>query len=333
MDRLQIDNTKPFGCAQLTEQRDSLMLHHGGTITRIEFDKVELMDIPEFLHTEVGKMQQNLENKEMYLIRDSLNQAVCVIYGDRVVRYHTLSVEDIPLNMYAKLVQPTEERAFVPNITYPIISYIENKAGYKVTIYREAAPFTYKAASDTFSGYPDFTETIYAPPIWFRVDMTKARSATAAYIAVPQGRCTDAMNTELGMWPLPNVHPNGQVCLGYSEVQTTLTDEQRTLGMVIQLTLDQILNSNWNADLTWNFDYSKMLGKAYDQVKPAIKAKYDKIIEKNRGDSNTANLLRTLAIMSEPGGWLKINYQPLSIPRDNGVKKPISAKEFTCGNL
>jgi hypothetical protein len=102
--------------------------------------------------------------------------------------------------------------------------------------------------------------------------------------------------------------------------------------MVIQLTLDQILNSNWNADLTWNFDYSKMLGKAYDQVKPAIKAKYDKIIEKNRGDSNTANLLRTLAIMSEPGGWLKIHYQTLSVQSD-GAKKPISAKEFTCGNL
>lgn len=53
--KIELDTVTPASFAHLVERREDILLQHGGAVTRLYFDNVEVMNLDAFLQQEVSK--------------------------------------------------------------------------------------------------------------------------------------------------------------------------------------------------------------------------------------------------------------------------------------
>ena len=113
------------------------------------------------------------------------------------------------------------------------------------------------------------------------------------------------MNREktcLRLLPLPNIHTNGELCLGSSVLKATYDNaDEITEGMIIQSSLDQVFNSLWNFDLL-DSELSSVVGRSYDTLKIKNKEIFDDLIKLRTYDMYKAMQIRAVAVLTDPNG-------------------------------
>lgn len=313
---LDVDQQTPTDTSYIIENRNSILLQHGGIASRLTFKECAVMDMNTFLQMELPKMQKSRKKADdsLYVLRDTINNNITLMYDDCVLRYKCESIEEVHIDDLAKYIQTTEMKTFFPGISYPLIGYVEQPGRKDITVY--VPPRTFNYMSEKFNG-GFFQDTITMPPIWFRVTLNNALTVMGCGIAVVLQNELDPMDTVLHNWILPNVHASGDVCLGSSKlVIPDVQNMKLTEGVCIQMALDQILNSYWNLDLTWDYNYNQVLGKSYQSL-PTIDA-YEKRIASNKESAASCDILRVLRVLKEPTGYLKLNWP----------KARFTAKEF-----
>jgi len=302
---LEPDILTPGSVAFLVDSRNDFVLQHGGSVTRVGFDRLEQMSVDHFLANEVGKLKA--KDRSLTLLRDSVSGTYAVILGDQVLRYHVTSVEECPLDDVIRRLRTKDDLSLSFNIPYPMVSYVQSGGSEHVTI--ELPPTLRQFRSRIYN----VDTALYLPPMWFRVSFNAAGAMHEAAIAVVPERSAVRRKTRLYRLPLPNNWDTGRICFG--GVSFVAPGEgSKSLGERMQGALDMLFSSDWNSDLLHVPDMPTELMAA------AMAIKDDRLA--NSTASRSFNGL--LRLLGTPNGWQKIPYDNITV----------SAEEFTrCANL
>lgn len=312
--KIELDTVTPSSFAHLVERREDVLLQHGGAVTRMYFDNVEVMNLDAFLQQEVPRLKK--QQQTLTVIRDSVSKAVTLITGDQVIMYHLTNMEEVPVNELVKLIKVTSAKTFIPNIGYPIVSYVEQAAEKIITVLVENKSFIYRTKL-FLANNEEFSVRLYLPPIWFQVRLNGANTVMGMKLAAVPEKALTTEKTCLRLLPLPNIHTNGELCLGSSVLKTTYDNaDEITEGMIIQASLDQVFNSLWNFDLL-DSELSSVVGRSYDTLKIKNKEIFDDLIKLRSSDMYKAMQIRAVAVLTDPNGWKFLNMTKMSSKRQS----------------
>lgn len=321
--KIELDTVTPASFAHLVERREDVLLQHGGAVTRMYFDNVEVMNLDAFLQQEVPRLKK--QQQTLTVIRDSVSKAVTLITGDQVLMYHLTNMEEVPVNELVKLIKVTSAKTFIPNIGYPLVSYVEKAAEKIITVLVENKSFIYRTKM-FLPNDEEFSVKLYLPPIWFQVRLNGANTVIGMKLAAVPEKTLTTEKTCLRLLPLPNIHANGELCLGYSVLKATYdTADEITEGMIIQSSLDQVFNSLWNFDLL-DRELSSVVGRSYDTLKIKNKEIFDDLVKLRSSDMCRAMQIRAVAVLTDPNGWkfldmTKMSSKNRSLTEEQTVKR------------
>lgn len=322
--KIELDTVTPASFAHLVERREDILLQHGGAVTRMYFDNVEVMNLDAFLQQEVPRLKR--QQQTLTVIRDSVSKAVTLITGDQVLMYHLTNMEEVPVNELVKLIKVTSAKTFIPNIGYPIVSYVEKVAEKIITVLVENKSFIYRTKM-FLPNDEEFAVKLYLPPIWFQVQLNGANTVIGMKLAAVPEKALTTEKTCLRLLPLPNIHANGELCLGYSVLKATYdTADEITEGMIIQSSLDQVFNSLWNFDLL-DRELSSVVGRSYDTLKIKNKEIFDDLVKLRSSDMCRAMQIRAVAVLTDPNGWKFLNMTKMS-SKNRSLTEEQTVKRF-----
>lgn len=288
------------------------------------FDNVEVMNLDAFLQQEVPRLKK--QQQTLTVIRDSVSKAVTLITGDQVLMYHLTNMEEVPVNELVKLIKVTSAKTFIPNIGYPIVSYVERASEKIVTVLVENKSFIYRTKM-FLPNDEEFSVKLYLPPIWFQVRLNGANTVIGMKLAAVPEKTLTTEQTCLRLLPLPNIHANGELCLGYSVLKATYDNaDEITEGMIIQSSLDQVFNSLWNFDLL-DRDLSSVVGQSYDTLKIKNKEIFDDLVKLRSSDMCRAMQIRAVAVLTDPNGWKFLNMTKMS-SKNRSLTEEQTVKRF-----
>lgn len=302
-ERINVDDTFPCGTALLVDTPNKTFLQHGGVCTRIVFDKVEQLDLAEFLRTEVPRLNKQLN--KLTVIRNAAGGCYMVMLGDQVLRYSIKDVAEVPLDDFLVELQNNSEQIIAPNIPYPLVCQLIGRERDSITVLLPPTKRCYKYQSPSWDK-PELFD-IYTPPLWFRVSCSKAGGLLEICVAVALEQCANYRDTQLYSWPLGNVFPQGGVCMGTVTARGTNPAKAPTLRSVLGQALDMFFNSTFNDDLVDTRNCEDVLKSFYTC---GNKDRYEKLLQtcSERG----AHTLRVLCILSDPGGWRTLRYAKIT---------------------
>lgn len=322
--KIELDTVTPASFAHLVERREDILLQHGGAVTRMYFDNVEVMNLDAFLQQEVPRLKK--QQQTLTVIRDSVSKAVTLITGDQVLMYHLTNMEEVPVNELVKLIKVTSAKTFIPNIGYPLVSYVEKAAEKIITVLVENKSFIYRTKM-FLPNDEEFSVKLYLPPIWFQVRLNGANTVIGMKLAAVPEKALTTEKTCLRLLPLPNIHANGELCLGYSVLKATYdTADEITEGMIIQSSLDQVFNSLWNFDLL-DRELSSVVGRSYDTLKIKNKEIFDDLVKLRSSDMCRAMQIRAVAVLTDPNGWKFLNMTKMS-SKNRSLTEEQTVKRF-----
>ena len=322
--KIELDTVTPASFAHLVERREDVLLQHGGAVTRMYFDNVEVMNLDAFLQQEVPRLKK--QQQTLTVIRDSVSKAVTLITGDQVLMYHLTNMEEVPVNELVKLIKVNSAKTFIPNIGYPIVSYVEKAAEKIITVLVENKSFIYRTKM-FLPNDEEFSVKLYLPPIWFQVRLNGANTVIGMKLAAVPEKALTTEKTCLRLLPLPNIHANGELCLGYSVLKATYdTADEITEGMIIQSSLDQVFNSLWNFDLL-DRELSSVVGRSYDTLKIKNKEIFDDLVKLRSSDMCRSMQIRAVAVLTDPNGWKFLNMTKMS-SKNRSLTEEQTVKRF-----
>lgn len=322
--KIELDTVTPASFAHLVERREDILLQHGGAVTRLYFDNVEGMNLDAFLQQEVPRLKK--QQQTLTVIRDSVSKAVTLITGDQVLMYHLTNMEEVPVNELVKLIKVNSAKTFIPNIGYPIVSYVEKAAEKIITVLVENKSFIYRTKM-FLPNDEEFAVKLYLPPIWFQVRLNGANTVIGMKLAAVPEKALTTETTCLRLLPLPNIHANGELCLGYSVLKATYdTADEITEGMIIQSSLDQVFNSLWNFDLL-DRELSSVVGRSYDTLKIKNKEIFDDLVKLRSSDMCRSMQIRAVAVLTDPNGWKFLNMTKMS-SKNRSLTEEQTVKRF-----
>lgn len=315
---LDVDQQTPSDVAHIYETRDNVIVQHGGLASRLHFSKASVMDLDTFLTYELPKLKgSKKKSADLLVLKDVENNNITLFYDNCVLKYDVDEVEEVTLNNLSKYISTAEMKTFFPGIHYPLVGYVEKPGRKEITVALAPKKITFR--SERFKGGP-FQDTITLPPLWFRVSLNGANNILGIGIAVVLQNELDPMKTKLHHWVLPNVHSSGEVCLGSTRIEVRGLDKNMiTEGVCIQMAMDQIFNSLWNMDLTWDYKYPEIIGKSYVNL-PKIED-YENRIKTNSADKTVCDMLRLLRVLKEPSGWMSLKWPEARFSADQFLRR------------
>lgn len=312
MDNIVIDDIDQSGQTYLAETRDKVFMQQGGVCTRFSYDKCTVMDLDTFLTKEVKNLSKMRHNTmEVFQLKDLNNNYTSLILGDEVVKYNLTNVEQVPMSILTKELQANGEEVFVPDLHYPIVQYkTKNDGSRDLTI---LIPPTKRNMLFKFPGLSPLEVQLTLPEMWLRILLNSADSITDLKVAVIKERCRRSLDTTLYMLPLPHMYANGHICLGSATVTgVEPTDgERRTNGEIAELAISMLFNSTWTNHLIASQKYDKIIGNLYEEM-PKL-AKITDAISNLSADRSTAQCIRCIRCLMHPTGYLRLNYDKLSV--------------------
>lgn len=304
-DRINVDDTFPCDTAFLAESRNRACLQHGGVCTRFTFDKVEQMDLAEFLRAEVPKLTKQLD--KLTVIRDAAGGCYMTMLGDQVIRYNLRDVVEVPMDALLECCDAKKNEVYTPRISFPLVCQETGSNADSVTVLLPAAKRRFQYRPPMKVSWKE-TFDIYTPPLWFRVRYSKAKGLLGIRVAVALDQSVDIDSAQLHLWPLSNVSNDGSVCMGHVRASTACaTAENAKVNDVLGRALDMFFNSENNNDLSRDCIKSDNLDSVFSRC--ANKQKFIELMEHK--DSDTKSMLQRLCIMSQPDGWRLLEYKQL----------------------
>ena len=320
-EKINIDTVTPSSMALLTDQRQQVVLQHGGAVTRISFNEVYVMSVDDFIKHEVPKIAEAHKSDELRVLRDANTQQLSVLYGDQVIQYKVDGLDECPLNQLVELLKTRNKFVRFFNFAHPLVGYVEEGSFNIVTVYLEAQKRDLRFAIP--SG--DFSTTAYLPPLWFRVSLNQANSVCGSSIAAVPERTVRAEDTPLKHVGLPNIGGGGSVCFGSSQLTSTgYFGDSPTMSQAVEGAIMQFFGAAFNLDLL-SYVALGFCDDVYESL-PKIDT-----FEKKRVRARTEQerqLLKLLRIYQLPGGWKKLRLPPLQVRGSNGETP---ASEFLGG--
>lgn len=304
-ERISVDDTFPCDTAFLAESRNRACLQHGGVCTRFTFDKVEQMDLAEFLRTEVPKLTKQTD--KLTVIRDAAGGCYMVMLGDQVIRYNLRDVVEVPMDALLECCDTAKEQVYTPGIPFPLVCQAIGSNCDRITVMLPAAKRRFQYLPSEKSSWKE-TFDIYTPPLWFGVRTSKAAGLLEVRVAVVLDQEMSIERAQLYRWPLSNVFDSGSVCMGSVSVSSPFGSVGRSgANDVLGAALDMFFNSENNNDLSSDCFDSDNLDSVFSNC-----ANKQKFIDMMAGkDSATKSMLKRLCVMSEPDGWRLLKYKPL----------------------
>lgn len=306
MERIRIDNSTPSSMAHLVDMRDKVMLQHGGLCTRLCFDSVEQMDLETFTRVVLPKMKG--DRRTLTVIRDAAAGSFMLMLGDQVLRYKLTNVEEVGLADFAKGLQDTSDETFTPDIPYPLVlRSVRSRDGAVVVVVRvDAGPRMYR------NGRLHLCRKLYMPPVWFKVTFTKAGCILGESVAVVPENEKRWDATKLYRWPLANVFPTSQVCLGSTRLEMPAGAGGFSEGEIVQLGIDQFFNSDYNLDLLLGVEhYQRMLGDDHGDI--YMDGELEAALRANRACQGVQGMASVIKVLEDPNGWRTLSWVPLNL--------------------
>lgn len=314
---INIDTVTPSSLALLTDQREQVVLQHGGVVTRVGFDSVYAMSVEDFIKYEVPKITEARKSDELRVLRDSATQQLSLIYGDQVIQYHVTGLDECSINQLTELLCTKDKLVRVFNFARPLVSYVEDGSYNIVTVYVE------EQKRELTFGLPGgrLTTTAYLPPAWFKVTLNQSNSVMSSAIAAVPERSVRAEDTVLHHIALPNVGGGGSICMGSSHLTSKgYFGDNPTLSQAVESAIMQFFGSVFNLDL-YGYVQTLFCAKEYEAL-----PKLEKFESRMGGCSKEKKtLLQILRIYSMPGGWRKVT---LPLLPSYGYGQIIEAREF-----
>lgn len=316
---LDVDQQTPSSTAYIFETKENVILQHGGIASRVSFKKAHVMDLDTFIDVELPKLKatRRKSTEDLYVLKDVENNNITMFYDGCVLKYDVDEVEEVTLDSLSKYIATSEMKTFFPGIHYPLVGYVEKPGRKEITVALDPKKIVFK--SERFKG-GFFQDTITLPPLWFRVSLNGANSILGTGIAVVLQKEIDPLKTQLHNWVLPNVHGSGEVCLGSTRIEVKDLDKSMlTEGVCVQMAMDQIFNSLWNMDLTWDYRYPEIIGNSYLTL-PKLE-EYESRIKDNAGDKTVCDMLRLLRVLKEPNGWMTLKWPVANFTADSFLRR------------
>lgn len=304
VDRIPLDNVTPGDTAFMARGPESVILQHGGVVTRMRYRTVETMSLDTFRTQVVPRLKLDKSERALYELRDTLDGTVTLMLDDQVIKYNLASMEECGLEDFAKLLKE-EARAkdvvvTTPDLPWSLVAKVQNANRRCITIRlpeerrRYYMPL-YRVSVD-----------IWYPPLWACVKMpANGGTAHGMCLAIEKAFNMDWRKTELLQLPMPNVFDNdGSICYGDVSLATALnglvTDAQ-----VIMSMLNMFFNSEFNDHLMEYYDFKSIAEQAYNAL--PVDRTYKDLIDEHYA---IADFLKMLRVLKEKNGWRTLKYRP-----------------------
>lgn len=298
-----IDDVTPAASVFLADKREAVLLQHGGTLTRFEYDRAVVMDLDAFLRVEVPRLKK--QTNELTVIRT--DNRLLLIQGDQVVKYELNNISDVGLHAFSAHLKSNEDDVFVCEVQYPLVCRKVDSTQKTIIVYIEAPKFIYRSDS-VYQGY---STPVQLPPIWLRVSMTHVNVPVSAGVVAVLENSYLRKDTKLYHIMLPNISKDGNVCLGYSNAAFgQATRDEITEGGAVQSIYERIFNSNWNFDMLDDIQLHRAIEDAYLNVvpqTPELQAEVARLGVSSAINRRTATFKYT-KLLNVPGGWRHVRY-------------------------
>ena len=311
-----VDNEAPVNDAIIVENREKLMLLHGGAVTKITFDKVERMSLKTFVNKVVPVMTP--DDGKFTVIRSAATGTYVFILGDDVFRYKVNTVEEAELMATLRLFGDGRTFDMKPNCPYPIVSYRSTCGGaYSVVCHIQSQMRLFKCS------WLKTPIMMHLPPVWLKGEYEAGGKLKAAkVVVVPFWHSSDYLQNTLCRWPLANVYADGRVCLGGTEDNTS--KDAGNIGNQMVSLAARVFDSAYNTDLMFSTDRQlAMIREAVEDPRAvdALKALTGKTSFNMSSTDMRECLTYTAVLLSVPGLWAKFNF----------VGAAVTAEEFCNG--
>lgn len=301
------DVLTPGSVAHLVDARNDVVLLHGGSVTRIGFDRVEQATVEWFIAHAAEVLGSS--DRRLTLLRDSVSGTYATILGDQVLMYHVTEVGECFLDDVLQRLRNKDELSLSFDLPYPLVSYVRaSNSKEVVTVELPAACRQFKSTTMKVD------LALYLPPMWFSAVFNAAGAMMHARVAVVPERARTRKATKLYHLPLPNNSMDGVICFGTTSFVGDVSAAGNGLGARMQAAIDRFFLSDWNNDL--------LTIPLLDAVaQPDIP---DRIAEMLNDSMAYTRMRQLLRILSVPNGWQRVPYNRLSC----------DAEAFTaCANL
>lgn len=302
--QITIDNAMPGDTALLVQGPASVILQHGGIMTRMQYSSVESMGLDTFKHKVLPKLKCDQAERDLYCIRDTLDGVVTLILGDQVLKYNLTNIEECGVKNIVKLVREEArvEEAVVtaPDLPWSLVAKVQTRTHRNITV---RLPETYRRF---YMPKCDVDIHIWYPPLWACVTMpASGRTAHMMYLAIEKAFNMDWRKTELLQLPLPNVfESDGSICYGNVSLATALTG-QTTDAQIIMSMMTMFFDSEFNDHLLEYYRFNEIVGNAYNEL-PEDK-EMEQLVNRHYA---CADFLKELRVLKEKNGWRKLKFEP-----------------------
>ena len=238
-----VDGTLPIAVTHFVE-RDGEMFHlHGGVATKVRFESLEEMPIDDFFRD----VAPTLAGKRDVVVfgRDSVHENMYRLLGDTAVIYHGVQIQDVFMDQFYKGLQEDKPLSLDLNLSFPLVRYVKEKNGgeTRICVYIPEAEFTFRTTLDR-------SWRIWHPPLWLSVRLSSTNVPNQHRMCVVIDREETIGATKIYHMPFPNVHDDGEICFGYTNMNVR-EGQVLTEAAAIQMTYNRYFMSQFNHDLMY----------------------------------------------------------------------------------
>lgn len=271
-------------------------------------------------------------NSEGFVVLDRNDSTLSIALGSSVTRIRYTELESLPLSDYAKELGTRGSDSVIYGFRrYPLLGISRNCGYQSVCVVVQPQKFELRV-DPTFSISSEFSSAvIWHPKLVLGLKMTSNYKVLKARLACLIDEGADWKEDTVCKWPLSNVYAGGQLCLGSTESDTYSGYEPKSIEDAIVRFLDVLYGSMWNMDLfrvkseAFVQRMNRMI-KTYDNptARQIVAALGDSVDRVNCTGFHT--MWKILAVLSEPDGWRKLEYDMFSCNLGDFVKETLEFK-------
>lgn len=305
MSDVSIDDVTPTNCTLAVHDAGNSMsyLVQGNLATRWTWKTMTEESIEDLKRDlNAGPLQEG----QIIMVRNMDSGRNLLLFGDTVVKYDGCQVEDVPLEMLADELTKKRKFVFRPNVPWPLVAWAEDDNGKRITVKMQDQIMMFK---DPRMGIRDPIR-LFLPPLWAYFPLAMDNTPTGMALALVKDEEDSVETTTIYNVPLPNIHEGGGICFGSVTASLGLGNKP-SIKEAIAWQFRRWIGSNSNADLLTG-DHV-VPDDVYNSLPAETRKKFDSLIKsEGRNFRGGAELMKTLAVWSQPMGWARCNYRAMS---------------------
>lgn len=273
-------------------------------------------------------------NSEGFVVLDRNDSTLSIALGSSVTRIRYTELESLPLADYAQELSKRGSDSVIYGFRrYPLLGLSRGGGYQNVCVVVQPQKFEMRI-DPAFSISQEFSHAvIWHPKLILGLKMTSNYRVLKARLACLIDEGADWKEDTVCKWPLSNVYSGGQLCLGSTESDTYSGYAPKSIEDAIVRFLDVLYGSMWNMDLFRAKSEAfirrmNSLIKTYDNptARQIVAALGDSADSVESTSSSFHTMWKILAVLSEPDGWRKLEYDMFSCDLGSFVKETLECK-------